>query len=121
VQPRCQRFVQFGGKLDTTANPPALNVHRVALERQSQCGTWVIGSRQIQSGTAGTFSFHDNYIAGVLLPKPLTVISTNSTTFINLTRLSDQSGAQRIPLRIVGFILIGPATTSPVMGARKIQ
>jgi hypothetical protein len=115
-----QRIV-FGGKLDTTVNPPALNVHRVVLERQGQRGTWVVGSTQIQSGNAGTFSFTDNYIAGVLLPKPLTIISTNFTTFINLSGLSDLSGAQPIPLRIVGFILIDPATNSPVMVARKIE
>jgi len=115
-----QRIV-FGGKLDTTVDPPALNVHRVVLERQGQRGTWVVGSTQIQSGNAGTFSFNDNYIAGVLLPKPLTIISTNLTTFINLNGLSDLSGVQPIPLRIVGFILIDPATNSPVMVARKIE
>ena len=115
-----QRIV-FGGKLDTTVNPPALNVHRLVLERQGQRGTWVVGSTQIQSGNAGTFSFNDNYIAGVLLPKPLTIISNNFTNFINLNGLSDLSGAQPIPLRIVGFILIDPATNSPVMVARKIE
>ena len=115
-----QRIV-FGGKLDTTVNPPALNVRRVVLERQGQRGTWVVGSTQIQSGNAGTFSFNDNYIAGVLLPKPLNIISTNFTNFINLNGLSDLSGAQPIPLRIVGFILIDPATNSPVMVARTIE
>jgi hypothetical protein len=115
-----QRIV-VGGKLDTTVNPPALNVHRVVLERQGQRGTWVVGSTQIQSGNAGTFTFNDNYIAGVLLPKPLTIISTNFTNFINLSGLSDLSGAQPIPLRIVGFILLDPATNSPVMVARTIE
>jgi hypothetical protein len=81
----------------------------------------VVGSTQIQSGNSGAFSFTDNYIAGVLLPKPLTIISTNFTTFINLSGLSDLSGAQPIPLRIVGFILIDPATNSPVMVARTIE
>jgi hypothetical protein len=115
-----QRIV-FGGKLDTTVNLPALNVRRVVLERQGQRGAWVVGSTQIQSGNAGTFSFTDNYIAGVLLPSPLTIISTNFTNFINLSGLSDLSGAQPIPLRIVGFILIDPATNSPVMVARTIE
>ena len=115
-----QRIV-FGGKLDTTVNPPALNVRRVVLERQGQRGTWVVGSTQIQSGNSGTFSFNDNYLAGVLLPKPLTIISTNFTNFINLNGLSDLSGSQPIPLRIVGFILIDPVTISPVMVARTIE
>jgi hypothetical protein len=115
-----QRIV-FGGKLDTTVNPPALNVRRVVLERQGQRGTWVVGSTQIQSGNAGTFSFNDNYLAGVLLPKPLTIISTNFTNFINLNGLSDLSGSQPIPLRIVGFILVDPVMNSPVMVARTIE
>ena len=115
-----QRIV-FGGKLDNTVNPPALTVHRVVLERQGQRGSWVVGSTQIQSGNAGTFTFNDNYIAGVLLPKPLTIISTNFTNFINLGGLSDLSGAQAIPLRIVGFILLDPLTNSPVMVARTIE
>jgi hypothetical protein len=115
-----QRIV-FGGKLDTTVNPPALDVRRVILERQGQRGTWVVGSTQIQSGNAGSFSFTDNYIAGVLLPHPLAIISTNFTNFINLSGLSDLSGSQPIPLRLVGFILVDPATNSPVMVARTIE
>ena len=115
-----QRIV-VGGKLDTTSNPPALTVHRVVLERQGQRGSWVVGSTQIQSGNAGTFTFNDNYIAGVLLPKPLTIISTNFTNFINLGGLSNLSGAQPIPLRIVGFILMDPLTNTPVMVARTIE
>lgn len=115
-----QRIV-LGGKLDTSSNPPALTVHRVVLERQGQRGSWVVGSTQIQSGNAGTFTFNDNYIAGVLLPKPLTIISTNFTNFINLGGLSDLSGAQPIPLRIIGFILMDPLTNTPVMVARTIE
>jgi hypothetical protein len=115
-----QRIV-MGGKLDTSSNPPALTVHRVVLERQGQRGTWVVGSTQIQSGNSGTFTFNDNYIAGVLLPKPLTIISTNFTNFIHLGGLSGLSGAQPIPLRIVGFILVDPLTNSPVMVARTIE
>lgn len=115
-----QRII-FGGKLDTSTNPPGLTVHRVVLQRQGQRGTWVVGSTQIQSGNSGTFSLNDNYFAGVLLPKPLTIISTDFTIFINLGGLSDLSGSQPIPLRIVGFILIDPATSSPVMVARKIE
>jgi hypothetical protein len=55
------------------------------------------------------------------LPKPLTIISTNFTNFINLNGLSDLSGSQPIPLRIVGFILVDPVTNSPVMVARTIE
>ena len=115
-----QRII-FGGKLDNSTNPPGLTVHRVVLERQGQRGPWVPGSTQIQNGNNGTFTFTDNYLAGVLLPKPLTVISTNFTNFINLNGLADLSGPNPIPLRIVGYILIDPATSSPVMVARSIE
>lgn len=114
--------IVFGGKLDTTQNPPALTVKRVVLERQGQRGLWVVGSTQIQSGNNGTFSLNDYYLAGVLLPKPLPVISTSFTNFINLNGLSDLSGSNPIPLRVVGFILINPAANNtPVMVARSVE
>lgn len=114
--------IVFGGKLDTTQNPPALTVKRVVLERQGQRGLWVVGSTQIQSGNNGTFSLNDNYLAGVLLPNPLPVISTSFTNFINLNGLSDLSGSNPIPLRVVGFILINPAANNtPVMVARSVE
>ena len=115
-----QRIV-LGGKLDNSTNPPALTVHRVVLERQGQRGPWTPGSTQIQNGNNGTFTFTDNYLAGVLLPSPLTVISTNFTNYINLSGLSALSGPNPIPLRIVGYILIDPATNSPVMVARTVE
>jgi hypothetical protein len=114
--------IVFGGTLDTTQTPPALTVKRVVLERQGQRGTWVVGSTQIQSGNNGTFNLNDNYLAGVLLPKPLPVISTSFTNFINLNGLSDLSGNNPIPLRMVGFILINPAANNtPVMVARSVE
>jgi hypothetical protein len=115
-----QRVI-LGGKLDNSSNPPGLTVHRVVLERQGQRGPWVPGSTQIQSGNNGTFTFTDNYLAGILLPKPMTVLSTSFTNFINLNGLSDLSGAQPIPLRIVGYILIDPVTNSPIMVARTVE
>lgn len=114
--------IVFGGKLDTIQNPPALTVKRVVLERQGQRGTWVVGSTQIQSGNNGTFNLNDNYLAGVLLPKPFPVITTTFTNFINLNGLSDLSGDNPIPLRVVGFVLINPATNNtPLMVARSVE
>jgi hypothetical protein len=113
--------IVFGGKLDTTQDPPALTVKRVVLERQGQRGSWVVGSTQIQSGNNGMFNLKDKYLAGVLLPKPLPVITTSFTNFINLNGLSDLSGSNPIPLRVVGFILINPAANNtPVMVARSV-
>lgn len=113
--------VAVGGKLTTTNGVSTLTVHRVVLRRQGQAGTWVPGSTVVQNGNAGSFQLIDNWTAGVLLPSPLTVLTTNGTTFINLSGLSALSGTQPIPIRVVGFILIDPSTSQPVMVARTVE
>ncbi len=113
--------VGVGGKLTTTNGVSTLTVHRVVLRRQGQAGTWVPGSTTIQSGNNGSFQLTDNWTAGVLLPSPLTVLTTDQTNFINLSGLSALSGTQAIPLRVVGFILINPATSQPVLVARSVE
>jgi hypothetical protein len=113
--------VGIGGKLTTTNGVSTLTVHRVVLRRQGQGGSWIPGSTVVQSGNAGSFQITDNWTAGILLPSPLTVMTTNATNFINLTGLSALTGAQAIPLRVVGFILINPSTSVPVMVARSVE
>jgi hypothetical protein len=114
--------VLFGGKLNTSTTPPTVTVRRVVLERQGQRGDWVVGSTNVQNGNNGTFSLNDNYLAGVLLPQPLTVMSTNFTNYVNLSGLSALTGSQPIHLRVVGFILINPAANNtPVMVARRVE
>lgn len=113
--------VGIGGQLTTSNGVSTLTVHRVVLRRQGQGGSWVPGSTNIQSGNAGSFQLDDNATAGVLLPNPLTVITGNGTIFINLSGLSDLTGTQAIPLRVVGFILMNPATSQPVMVARAVE
>ena len=113
--------VEIGGDLTTTNGTTTLTVHRVVLRRQGQAGTWVPGSTMIQNGNAGTFQLNDNWTAGVLLPSPLTVMSTNDTNFINLPGLSALQGTQPISIRVVGFILINQATGQPVMVARSVE
>jgi hypothetical protein len=81
-----------------------------------------VGSTNIQNGNNGTFSLNDNYLAGVLLPQPLTVMSTSFTNYVNLSGLSALTGNQPIHLRVVGFILINPAANNtPVMVARRVE
>jgi hypothetical protein len=75
----------------------------------------------IQNGNLGSFSLNDDWTAGVLLPAPLPVLTTNDTNFINLSGLSALTGASPISIRVVGFILIDPATGSPVMVARSVE
>jgi hypothetical protein len=113
--------VAVGGKLVTNNGVSTLTVHRVVLRRQGQEGSWNPGSTMIQSGNNGSFTFTDNWTAGVLLPNPLTVLTTNATNFINLSGLSGLSGTQPIPIRVVGFVLMDPQTNSPVMVARSVE
>ncbi|MGD0955493.1 MAG: DUF4382 domain-containing protein [Candidatus Acidiferrales bacterium] len=115
------QVVDVGGLLTTTNGVSTLTVHRVVLRRQGQEGTWVPGSTVVQSGNAGSFQLNDNWTAGVLLPSPLTVITTNGTAFVNLSGLSGLSGSQSIPVGVVGFILIDPSTSQPVMVARTVE
>jgi Domain of unknown function (DUF4382)/Domain of unknown function (DUF5666) len=113
--------VDVGGKLDTSVTPATLTPHRIVLRRQGQFGTWVVGSTNIQSGDLGTFQLNDQSTAGVLLPNPITVYTTNETLFINLSGLSALSGSSSIPIRVVGFVLVNPATNQPVMVARSVE
>ncbi|MGO9590767.1 MAG: DUF4382 domain-containing protein [Candidatus Acidiferrales bacterium] len=115
------QVVDAGGSVTTTNGVSTLTVHRVILRRQGQAGTWVPGSTVVQSGNTGSFQLNDNWTAGVLLPSPLTVLTTNATIFINLDGLSGLSGSQALPIRVVGFILIDPATNQPVMVARSVE
>lgn len=112
--------VGIGGELTTTNGTSTLTVHRVVLRRQGQAGRWVPGSTVIHNGNAGAFQLNDNWTAGVLLPSPLTVMTTNDTNFVNLSGLSALQGAQPISIRVVGFILINQATGQPVMVARSV-
>ncbi len=95
------QVVGVGGKLTTTNGVSTLTVHRVVLRRQGQPGPLVPGQTVIQSGNAGSFEFTDQGAAGILLPNPLTVLTTNSTNFINLSGLSALTGTQSIPLRVL--------------------
>jgi hypothetical protein len=113
--------VGIGGKLTTTNGVSTLTVHRVVLRRQGQAGALVPGQTVVQNGNSGSFELTDQSTAGVLLPNPLTVLTTNGTNFINLSGLSALTGNQAIPLRVVGFILIDPLTNSPVMVARGVE
>lgn len=113
--------VGIGGALTTSNGVSTLTVHRVVLRRQGQGGAWVPGSTVVQSGNAGSFQINDQWTAGILLPSPLTVLTGNGTKFINLSGLSALTGTQTIRLRIVGFILMDPSTSAPVMVARTVE
>jgi hypothetical protein len=113
--------VGVGGKLVTANGVADLTVHRVVLKRQGQAGTWVPGSTIITSNNAGSFELTDNWTAGVLLPEPLNVITTNNTNFVNLSGLSGLTGSAPISIGVVGLILINPATSQPVMVARRVE
>lgn len=111
----------IGGELNGSGSSETLTVHRVTLERQGQEGSWVAGSTQIQSGNSGSFKINDKYLAGVLLPQPVTVISTQFTSYRNVSGLSALSGAGPFNLRIVGFILVDQQTNQQEMVARSVE
>ena len=113
--------VDVGGKLDTSTNPPTLTPHRIVLRRQGQFGAWVVGSTVVQSGNAGSFQLSDQSTAGVLLPNPLTILTTNDTIFINVSGLSGLSGSSALPIRVVGFVLVNSQTNQPLMVARSVE
>ncbi|HEY6905565.1 MAG TPA: DUF4382 domain-containing protein [Candidatus Acidoferrales bacterium] len=113
--------VGIGGTLATSNGVSTLTVHRVVLRRQGQGGAWVPGSTIVQSGNAGSFQLTDKWTAGILLPSPLTVLTGNGTRFINLSGLSALSGTQPTELRVVGFILVDPSTSAPLMIARTVE
>jgi Domain of unknown function (DUF5666) len=104
--------VAIGGLL----NGATLIPRRVVLMRQGQVGTWVTGSTRIIAGNNGSFQLNANSTAGVLLPSPLTVLTTGNTRFLNLPNgLASLSASNRI--RVVGFILINP--NDPYSGIRE--
>jgi Domain of unknown function (DUF4382) len=113
--------VGIGGAIATANGTTTLTVHRVVLKRQGQAGTWVPGSTIVQSNNTGTFQLNDNWTAGVLLPAPLTVMTTDDTNFVNLNGLSALQGTAALRIRVVGFILVNQATGQPVMVARSVE
>jgi hypothetical protein len=114
--------VAVGGKLTTTNGVSTLTPHRVVLRRQGQEGTLVTGQTVVQNGNQGSFELTDDWTDGILLPAPLTVLTTNDTNFINLSGLSGLTGNQSVPLRVVGFVLVNPVgPSSPVMVARSVE
>ena len=113
--------VAVGGKLTTTNGVSALTPHRVVLRRQGQQGTLVVGQTVIENGNQGSFELSDDWTDGILLPSPLPVLTTDATNFINLSGLSGLTGTTALPLRVVGFVLINPATNTPVMVARSVE
>lgn len=113
--------VAVGGKLTTTNDVSTLTPHRVVLRRQGQEGTLVPGQTVVQSGNQGSFQLTDNWTDGILLPNPLPVLTTNATNFINITGLSGLTGTTALPIRVVGFVLINPATSTPVFVARSVE
>jgi len=114
--------VGIGGALNTSGSTPQLTVHRVVLRRQGQAGT-LSGDVVVNSGNNGSFQLNDDWTAGILLPQPLTVLTTNDTNFINLSGLSALQGQSNTPLRVVGFIIIDPQMNppAPVMVARSVE
>jgi hypothetical protein len=114
--------VDVGGVYSTdSSGDGSLTVKRVVLRRQGQEGTWNPGSTVIQTGNQGSFTLNDQFTAGVLLPQPLTILTTNFTAFSGLSGLSALTGTTPIPLRVVGFVLINSTTGKATLVATAVQ
>lgn len=113
------QHVDLAGKVATNNGTNTFTVHRVVLRRQGQEGNLVANSVVIESGNLGTFSLDDNSTAGVLLPEPLTVMTTNQTRFVNVSGLSGLTGA--VPLRVVGYVLVNSQTGKAVLVAVAVE
>jgi hypothetical protein len=114
--------VDIGGSYTTQSNGDGtLTVHRVILRRQGQQGSWNPGTTVIQAGNQGSFTIDDQGTAGVLLPQPLTVMTTNFTNFSGLSGLSALTGSNAIPLRVVGFVLVNSQTGKATLVATAVQ
>ena len=113
------QHIDIGGKVTTTNGTSTFTVHRVVLRRQGQEGSLHGGSVIIQNGNVGSFGLDDNSTAGVLLPAPLTVMTTNQTNFIGVSGLSGLTGT--VPLRVVGYVLVNSQTSSTVLVATSVE
>jgi hypothetical protein len=109
--------VTVGGPVSN--NTPT--VRRVVLHRQGVSGPWVTGSTVVQNGNSGTFQMQEQGIVGVLLNKPLTVLTSNNTQFVGLSGLGALTGNQAIPLHVVGLLLENPGMNSPVLVANRVE
>ncbi len=111
--------VDIAGKITTTNGVTAVTVHRIVLRRQGQEGTLAAGTVMISSGNVGSFGLNDNSQAGILLPSPLTVMTTNQTNFIGVSGLSGLTGS--VPLRVVGYVLVNSAANTTVLVATSVE
>jgi hypothetical protein len=110
--------VSAGGALVTTNNPPTLDTRRVTLHRQGLEGNWVSGSTNPGNGS---FQFAAGGLTGVLFGQPIRVFTGPHTRFRNLAGLSDLTGQNPIPLRVVGLVLQDPINGNPVMIAWAVE
>ena len=113
--------VDVGGTTSTTNGVTTLTPHRVVLRRQGQEGTLNANSVVINSGNVGSFTINDQWTAGILLPQPLTIMTTNQTVFSGVNGLTGLSTAGAVPLRVVGFVLVNSQTGKAVLVAGAVQ
>ena len=96
-----------------------VTVRRVVLRHEGHSGSWVVGSTDTG---AHTFKFNSNGLAGVLFNGPVTVFVTPFTRFGGgLTGLGDLTGANPIPIRVVGLVLKDPISGQAVFVARAVE
>jgi len=111
------QHVSVGG----TQSGNTLDVRRVVLHRQGLEGGWISGSTEIISGNNGSFRFQASGVLGVLFERPVRVVTSDRTRFINLGGLSDLNGSAPIRLRVVGLVLKNPTNNEQVVIAMAVE
>ena len=110
--------ISAGGLLDTSINPPRLDVRRLWLHQQGLEGAWVPGSTDRGNGT---FLLNIGGLAGQLLDNSVKVLVSPLTRFRGLNGLADLSGTSPIRLRVVGLVVKDRVAGKAVILARVVE
>ena len=115
------QFISIGGPATGATSPTAVTTKRVVLRNWGFNGTIVTSSVKPSNGT---FQMTINGFAGLLVPGPVTVVTSGSTDFRNgLNSLTDVAAAATTQsnIRVVGLLIKDPTTGNPVLLARHID
>lgn len=94
----------------------ALDARGVILHQQGLEGAWIPGSNAGQS-----FRMDVAGVTGTLFGGPVRVITGQNTRFIGFSGIGDLTGANPIPLRVVGLVLQDDNTGRPIVIARVVE
>jgi hypothetical protein len=110
--------IAIGGTIDPATN--AFVPSRIILRRQGVAGDLVLNSVIINNNNAGSFQLQNNRMLGYVLGAPLSVQTSNSTKFTNLSGLAAIQSGSNMSLATYGLMLKDPISGNPTMYAHRI-